>query len=257
MATCQVPNELYSFRKERTVQEIAFYELYFVSYPLNLNLGRFYFKTGDESGRGRILTSDGQATLFLAKSLLTALVKSISDASITVIILTLLYNYKDRFLQLLEADSSTHNIQAIRDTERNLNERIREIQEFQALKTKLSSFIHMCEVIPPGENKRYKLTDWPADEMWNYVGVHLTMYFCCYKLPQYLALNIVNTDYVLWSRSLARFVSWYLMLTCCQSAPLKFNGIAFCLCLSNGKKNVYNKHVCYRIYAGKWNFPAS
>ena len=128
-----------------------------VSYPLNL--GCFYFNIGDESGRGRILTPDGEATLFRAKSLLAALVKSISDASITVVVLELLHKYKYRFLQLLEADSSTQNMQATREIERNLNERIREIQEFQQLKTKVLCFICMCEIIPPGENKTYKLTD--------------------------------------------------------------------------------------------------
>ena len=127
-----------------------------VFYPLNL--GCFYVKIGDESGRGRILTDDGQATLYQAKSLLTALVKSISDASVTVVILELLHKYQDRFLQLLEANSSTHNMEA-KETERNLSERIKEIREFQALKTKVSSFIHMCVIISPGENKRYKLTD--------------------------------------------------------------------------------------------------
>lgn len=137
--------------KERTVQGIAFYELYFGSYPLNL--GCFCFKIGDESGRGCILTRDGQATLFQAKSLLTALVKRISNASITVKILELLHNYKDRFLQLLEAGSSAHDMEATRETERSLNERIREMQEFQELKTKVSYFIRMCEIISPGENK--------------------------------------------------------------------------------------------------------
>jgi len=129
-----------------------------------LNFGCFIFKIGEESGRGLILTPDGQATLSKAKLVLTALAKSISDAAVTVVILELLQKYKDRFLQLLEANSSSHNMQA-KEIERSLNERIREIREFQALKTKVSSFIHMCEIIPPGENKRYKLTDLTANEM--------------------------------------------------------------------------------------------
>ncbi|XP_068759451.1 E3 ubiquitin-protein ligase rnf213-alpha-like isoform X4 [Montipora capricornis] len=121
-----------------------------VEFLLSWNPMAGYFRFfGDESGRGRILTPDGEAALFLAKSLLAALVKSISDASITVVILELLHKYKDRFLQLLDADSSLHNMQAARETERSLNERIREIQEFQELKTKVSNFIRMCEIIPP------------------------------------------------------------------------------------------------------------
>ena len=106
--------------------------------------------TGDNSGRGSILTPDGQEALSLAKSLLTALVQRISDASITVAILDILKKNKDRFLELLETDSSTDNMQT-KETERSLNYRIEEIQEFQDLKAKLLSFIHMCELIPPGE----------------------------------------------------------------------------------------------------------
>ncbi|XP_015758606.1 PREDICTED: uncharacterized protein LOC107337885 [Acropora digitifera] len=120
-----------------------------VEFLLSWNPMPGYFRFfGDESERGRILTEDGQATLYQAKSLLTALVKSISDATITVVILELLHKYQDRFLQLLEANSLTHNMEA-KETERNLSERITEIREFQALKTKVSSFIHMCQIIPP------------------------------------------------------------------------------------------------------------
>lgn len=141
--------------------------LFHIHLIYSFNLGYFCFKLGDESERGSILTPDGQATLLRAKSLLTALVKSISDASTTVVILGLLHKYKDRFLQLLEADSSTHCNLAAEETERSLNERIREIQEFQELKTKVSSFICMCEIIPPGKNKAYKRIDWPTDKMWS------------------------------------------------------------------------------------------
>lgn len=161
MACCQVPKEQ-QLRQKKNCSGKSFLRFALFFYPPNL--GCFYFKIGDESGRGRILTRDGQATLSQAKSLLAALVKSVSDAVVTVVILELLHKYKDRFLQLLEANSSTHNMQA-KEIERSLNERIREIQEFQALKTKVLSFIHMCEIIQPGENKRYKLTDWPTDEM--------------------------------------------------------------------------------------------
>lgn len=76
----------------------------------------------------------------------------ISDASITVAILDILKKNKDRFLELLEADSSTDNTQT-KETEKSLNDRIGEIQEFQDLKARLLSFIHMCELIPPGELK--------------------------------------------------------------------------------------------------------
>ena len=79
----------------------------------------------------------------------------ISKASVTVATLEILKKYKDRFLELLEADSSTHNKQT-KEAERSLNDRIREIQEFQDLRTKLLSFIHMCELIQPGENKTGK-----------------------------------------------------------------------------------------------------
>ena len=115
-------------------------------------MNAFFYSTGDESERGTILTPDGQETLFLAKSLLMALVQRISDASITVATLEILQKNKDRFLELLEADSSTHNMQTT-ETERRLNERIGEMREFQDLKMKLLSFIHMCELVQPGENK--------------------------------------------------------------------------------------------------------
>ncbi|KAK2553290.1 E3 ubiquitin-protein ligase rnf213-alpha [Acropora cervicornis] len=108
-----------------------------------------YFRFfGDESERGTILTPDGQETLSLAKSLLTALVQRISDSSITVATLEILKKYKDRFLELLEADSSIHN-KRTKEAERSLNDRIREIQEFQDLRKKLLSFIHLCELIQP------------------------------------------------------------------------------------------------------------
>ena len=115
----------------------------------------FFYLTGDESERGTILTADGQETLSLAKSLLTALVQRISDSSITVATLEILKKYKDRFLELLEADSSIHN-KRTKEAERSLNDRIREIQEFQDLRKKLLSFIHLCELIQPGENNTEK-----------------------------------------------------------------------------------------------------
>ena len=79
----------------------------------------------------------------------------ISDSSITVATLKILKKYKDRFLELLEADSSIHN-KRTKEAERSLNDRIREIQEFQDLRKKLLSFIHLCELIQPGENNTEK-----------------------------------------------------------------------------------------------------
>lgn len=115
----------------------------------------FFHLTGDESERGTILTPDGQETLSLAYSLFTALVQRICDSSITVATLEILEKYKERFLELLDADSSTPNKQTEK-TKKSLNDRIREIQEFQDLRKKLLSFIHMCELIQPGENKTEK-----------------------------------------------------------------------------------------------------
>ena len=101
----------------------------------------------------------------MAKSLLTALVERISDASITVAILQLLQKYKDRFLTLLEADSSIPNASTETDmklkTKGHLNDRIEEFQKFQTLKMKVLSFIDMCDLIPPGKHKKQtnNLTD--------------------------------------------------------------------------------------------------
>ena len=105
--------------------------------------------TGDESGRGSILTPEGRKTLFKAKSSLDALVRVISDASVMFRILTLLQKYKQGFLELLKAmpiDEATK-----KDTERSLSERNEEIEEFKAEKVKVQSFISMCGVIKPGE----------------------------------------------------------------------------------------------------------
>ena len=114
---------------------------------------KLLLKTGDESGRGSILTDDGQATLFMAKTLLTALVERISNSSTTVEILELLQKYKQRFLQLLEADSSAVNKEiVVVESGKSLDERIEEIQAFQALKKKTVSFMNMCDVIAPGED---------------------------------------------------------------------------------------------------------
>ena len=115
------------------------------------------FFTGDKSGRGSILTLEGQETLSMAKSLLEALVRVISDASVTVEILLLLQNYKQRFLELMKTtvpvvnEEESTNIARMEETERSLNERIKEMEEFQAAKVKVSSFTRMCDLIKPGE----------------------------------------------------------------------------------------------------------
>ena len=116
-------------------------------------MNKLILKTGDESGRGSILTDDGQATLFMAKSLLTALVERILDSSVTVEILELLQKYKKRFLQLLEADSSAVNKEImVVESGKSLDQRIEEIHGFQAVKKKTLSFINMCDLITPGED---------------------------------------------------------------------------------------------------------
>ena len=116
----------------------------------------FSLKIGDESGRGRILTDDGQETLSMAQSVLTALVASISNASVTVEILVLLQKYRDKFLELLlktTCPSTKERTEANtkQQDEKILDERIREIEEFQAVKQKLASFVNMCGLIGPGE----------------------------------------------------------------------------------------------------------
>ena len=92
----------------------------------------------------------------MAQSVLTALVTSISNASVTVEILVLLQKYRDKFLELLlkttcpSAKESTEANRKQQD-EKILDERIREIEEFQAVKQKLASFVSMCGLIGPGE----------------------------------------------------------------------------------------------------------
>ncbi|XP_068735057.1 LOW QUALITY PROTEIN: E3 ubiquitin-protein ligase rnf213-alpha-like [Montipora capricornis] len=119
-----------------------------VEFLLSWNPMTGYLKFfGDESGRGSILTPEGQETLSMAKSLLSALVERISGASITVKTLKLLQQYKDRFAQLLHADIS--NTEEAEETVKSLNQRIEELLEFQSLKEKLMSFVHMCDLISP------------------------------------------------------------------------------------------------------------
>lgn len=110
---------------------------------------------GDESGRGSILTDEGEETLLMAKSVLTAIVESISSATVTVEILVLLKEYKEKFLELLKTTSSITKKGPNSDTkleaERRLAERIEEFEEFKAVKVKVVSFVNMCDLILPGE----------------------------------------------------------------------------------------------------------
>lgn len=115
-----------------------------------------FLKIGDESGRGRILTDDGQETLSMAQSVLTALVASISNASVTFEILVLLQKYRDKFLELLlktTYPSAKERTEANtrQQGEKILDERIGEIEEFRAVKEKVVSFVNMCDLIWPGE----------------------------------------------------------------------------------------------------------
>lgn len=124
-----------------------------------LSILRGYFfslKTGDESGRGSILTAEGQGTLSMAQSVLKALVESISNASVTVEILVLLQKYRNKFLDLLSKTtfpSAKEGLEANtrQGYEKILDERISEIQEFRSVKEKVVSFVKMCDLIGPGE----------------------------------------------------------------------------------------------------------
>lgn len=64
--------------------------------------------------------------------------------------------YRQRFLELLKADSNVTSEETkapvILEGEKSLNDRIEEIQQFQAVKKKALSFINMCDLINPGEN---------------------------------------------------------------------------------------------------------
>ena len=125
----------------------------------------------------------------MAKSLLEGLVIVISDASVTVEILLLLKNNKERFLELLNASpviaSGQRNRMSLKEeteqhladrmeemspkeeteqhladrieevspkeeTEQHLADRIEEIEEFQAVKARVLTFTRMCDLIQPG-----------------------------------------------------------------------------------------------------------
>ena len=103
--------------------------------------------TGDESGRGHILSPEGQETLLLSKSLLDALVRVITVGSVTVEVLLLLQKFKQTFLELLTTATGVEK----EDAELSLAHRIEEIEEFHAVKENLLTFIGMCDVIQPGK----------------------------------------------------------------------------------------------------------
>ena len=109
-----------------------------------------FTSTGDESGRSHILLPKGRETLVLAKSLFNALVRDISDGSVTVEVLLLVHNHQKTFLELLKTTSGVERD----DAERSMTRRIEEIEEFRAVKENLGTFIGMCDVISPGESWR-------------------------------------------------------------------------------------------------------
>ena len=93
----------------------------------------------------------------MAKSLLEALIKRISNATVTFEILLLLQNFEQKFLELVKAtktvviemegreDATKEKIEQI------LNERIEETKEFQVVRGRVLSFTSMCGWIKPGE----------------------------------------------------------------------------------------------------------
>ncbi|XP_022801884.1 E3 ubiquitin-protein ligase rnf213-alpha-like, partial [Stylophora pistillata] len=128
-------------------------DLSIVEFLLTWNPIVEYFRFfGDESGRGSILSEEGQETLTKAKSVLTAIVESISKATVTVEILLLLRKNKEKFLELSKTTFITNeeaNSGSKRGVERSLDERIEEIEEYQAIKEKVQSFLYMCDLIQP------------------------------------------------------------------------------------------------------------
>ena len=113
--------------------------------------------TGDGSERGAILTNEGQETLSMAKSLLEALINGISNASVTVEILLLLKDFKQKFVELVKTttpivkEEEGRKIATNERMEQILNERIEEIDEFQAVKVRVLSFATMCDLFQPGK----------------------------------------------------------------------------------------------------------
>ncbi|XP_022803330.1 E3 ubiquitin-protein ligase rnf213-alpha-like isoform X2 [Stylophora pistillata] len=128
-------------------------ELSTVKFLLTWNPMAGYFRFfGDKSERGRILTKEGQETLVKAKSVLTAVLESISKATVTVEILTLLRDHKAKFLELSKATFTTKE-EDKSDSEhrvrRILDARIEELEEFYTVRKEVLLFIHMCDLIKP------------------------------------------------------------------------------------------------------------
>ena len=97
----------------------------------------YFCVAGDESGRGGILSDDCKETLFLAKSLLEALVRVISDGSVTFQVLLLLQRHKETFLELLKTGAAEIK-------ELSLDHRLEEIQEFLEVK---KIWAHLLECV--------------------------------------------------------------------------------------------------------------
>ena len=88
--------------------------------------------------------------MFQAKLLLDALVRIMSDGSVTVEVLLLVQEHKATFLELLKTTSGVEE----NDTELSLVQRIEEIEEFHTVREKVERFIALCDVVPPGELRK-------------------------------------------------------------------------------------------------------
>ena len=103
-----------------------------------------------------MLTVEGQETLSMAKSLLEALIEMLSNASITVEILVLLQNFKQKFIELVKTTTPVVNegdgrkVVTKEIIEQILTERIEEANEFNAVKGRVLSFTRMCDLLPAG-----------------------------------------------------------------------------------------------------------
>ena len=91
----------------------------------------------------------------MAQSVLTAIVESLSSASVTLEILVLVQKYNVKFLELLRAtfskDKKETKAKKTEEFKKILAERIKEMVEFQTVKDKVVSFVNMCDLIQPGE----------------------------------------------------------------------------------------------------------
>lgn len=91
----------------------------------------------------------------MAQSVLTAIVESLSSASVTLEILALLQKYKVKFLELLRTtfsyDKEGTKAKNTEESKKILAERIKEMEEFQTVKDRVVSFVKMCDLIQPGE----------------------------------------------------------------------------------------------------------